>query len=227
MKELGGKELTKELHENQKKVIISKAESSDIEGICKVHIESFEGYFATLLGKKFLTIFYNHYLNCPENILIVAKRENGIICGFAAGTTDVSTFNKGFFWENLGTLIGITINKIITEKRIWHHIFEKRALLKEILKRNKSKNKFYNKDHLVAVVYSIAVLKEFRGTGVAMDLLNTIANEIEKKGVGFCRLGTYLNNKRAINFYKKAKWEIEKETDKDVIFIKRFKSKNK
>jgi len=213
--------LAAEFPKNQKEYIISKADSSDIEGICKVHVECFEGYFATLLGEKFLKIFYKHFLNNPKNILIVAKRKNGMICGFAAGTVDLKRFNKTFFWENLGTLIGITITKLVTEKKIWHHLLEKRGILKQILKQNKSENKYYDKYD--PVVYSIAVLKEFRGSGMAIDILNTITNEIEKKGVEFCRLGTYSNNKRAISFYKKANWEIEKETEKDVIFIKRFK----
>lgn len=59
---------------------------------------------------------------------------------------------------------------------------------------------------------SLAVIGEFRGSGVALDLIREFEAEMKKRGVSACTLSVKRENLRGINFYKKAGWQISEET---------------
>lgn len=57
------------------------------------------------------------------------------------------------------------------------------------------------------------VKKEYRGYGIAQDLLNTLEAYAVQNGFKFLVLGTYERMERAIGFYKKNLFELEDYVD--------------
>ena len=63
---------------------VREASEKDIAAIVEVHINAFENYFTTSLGKKFLYQFYRLFLDKEKCCLMVASDQNNIIA-FIAG----------------------------------------------------------------------------------------------------------------------------------------------
>ncbi len=74
---------------------IRRATTTDIESICRVHIDAFPGFFMTLLGRRFLAEYYRTVLAAPKGICLVAtddSHEESQVVGFVAGFVDVAAF---------------------------------------------------------------------------------------------------------------------------------------
>ena len=56
--------------------VLSKEE---LDGVVKIHMETFAGFFLTFLGKGFLKQMYKGYSAHENSGLIVAKNERGIV----------------------------------------------------------------------------------------------------------------------------------------------------
>lgn len=65
---------------------ISHGTAVDVDAVAKVHIDAFPGFFLTRLGYGFLYELYKGFLDHPDGIFLVAKDEQGMLVGFAAGT---------------------------------------------------------------------------------------------------------------------------------------------
>ncbi len=72
---------------NSADVKIVEATSADIDGIVSCHLESFEGFFLSFMGPRFLGLLYRELLRSPKGIGLVALRGK-LVVGFALGTMD-------------------------------------------------------------------------------------------------------------------------------------------
>lgn len=66
---------------------------SKVDEVVEIHLQSFEGFFLTFLGKGFLKTLYKEFINHEKSGLIVAIENNSII-GFIAYSQDMSNFYK-------------------------------------------------------------------------------------------------------------------------------------
>lgn len=55
-------------------------------------------------------------------------------------------------------------------------------------------------------LHHLAVVSEFRGTGVANSLVNECLVRLQKAGINKCHLFVYKDNDRAIDFWTKTGW---------------------
>lgn len=69
------------------------------------------------------------------------------------------------------------------------------------------------------IIYHLAVNKNFRRQNVASNLLNEVERRLQAKGCVKALLVVFVNNKDAMQFYKKQSWQEMKE---DVVFTKEF-----
>jgi ribosomal protein S18 acetylase RimI-like enzyme len=172
--------------------MIRGATAQDITEIVTVHLESFEGFFLTFLGRDFLAVLYESLLTDRDGILLVCE-ENQHIAGFVAGTTCLPESYRrmlgrralAFWWAATGALL--------RRPAIAPRLF--RAL------RRPSEAMRYSAE---AVLMSIAVRPEDQGRGVGQALVRAFGTALEERGVDvFCLTTDRDGNDRVHRFYAK------------------------
>lgn len=70
-------------------------EERHVDQVVKVHMESFEGFFLSFLGERFLRLFYLGICRDPRAIRLVAISAAGEVIGCAVGAMNPAGFYKG------------------------------------------------------------------------------------------------------------------------------------
>ena len=171
---------------------LQKSEKRYIDEIVQIHLESFQGFFLTFMGKGFLKTLYKSYLQHKESgILVAHEKEN--IQGFIAYSTNYSgLFNFmirtrliPFAWYSLGAFL----RKPKTFMRILG-AFSKSDEVKE-------------KDKYVELA-SIAVRKDKSGNGIGSKLISSLKEKFKSSEYSYIKLETDAeNNEFANRFYQK------------------------
>lgn len=204
--------------------IIASATHDAIKSIAELHRECFKGYFLTSLGNKFLEFYYATYLKNSEHTILVAKT-NGRICGLVTGTISSEKLNRELFRKNFWAIAKILAVKFIMERHFRCEIFKRTKFIKQALQakmRALAKEWKATSKNRNARLLSIAVLEEFRGKGISVDLIKKFEEEMKRKGVVSCGLSVKSGNLPAIGLYKKAGWKIEKQGETSISFTKRL-----
>ena len=74
-------------------MIIRIATTKDVPQIVKIHMNAFEGFFLTTLGRSFLSFYYNAFVNSKDGIVLCAIIDNEVY-GFAAATKQYEAIAK-------------------------------------------------------------------------------------------------------------------------------------
>lgn len=74
--------------------MIREARGLDIEQIVSIHVRTFEGFFLTFLGEKFLRLYYKGVIHHLEAIKFVYLEDNNEVKGFIVGAMNPSGFYK-------------------------------------------------------------------------------------------------------------------------------------
>lgn len=180
---------------------IRNANLDDIAKIVDVHIKSFEGFFLTTLGRRFLTLLYKGFLETESGILRVSCIEQRIY-GFSAGSTLPDTFfselrQRHWFKFFIAALPSLISNPIVVFKKLFHAIFYKGDGI-EMLPN-------------AALLSSLAVDPNYSGKAVGSALLADFEEQVRQKGgLEYVYLTTDKNsNERVIGFYTKADYVQE------------------
>ena len=91
--------------------MIRAASPQDIPEIVTVHLQGFQGFFLSFLGRDFLGLLYRRLLVDPEGVVLVSEG-NQQVEGFVAGVTCQAGFFRRalasgafrFAWAALGAL---------------------------------------------------------------------------------------------------------------------------
>lgn len=170
---------------------IIKLEQSHVPEIVDVHLNAFNGFFLTSLGKAFLRKYYSAVIAHPDSICLGCKIENGPLAGFAVG----NKLSKGFHLKILRAnwlmffLEGIRLAAV-----------KPKAILR--LFRNLSKNEHPTDDGLYAELLSIGVAGSSEGMGIGRKLIEQFQLAAIQSGASRISLTTdKLNNERTVKFY--------------------------
>ena len=184
-------------------MLIRNANSNDLESIVGVHLLSFNGFFLTNMGKPFLRLLYQGFIESDLGVLRVVEVD-GQIVGFSAGTISPELFfselkrNK---WHAFvaASLLGVIKHPIVTFKKLYSALFYKGDTVEAL------KN--------AALLSSIAMSPNYSGNSTGAKLLSDFEKYI-------CTLNSnellYLttdkhNNERVVRFYQKAGFTIDSE----------------
>jgi ribosomal protein S18 acetylase RimI-like enzyme len=181
-------------------ITIASAQQSDIKEIAQLHEKVFIGFFLTSLGRQFLHELYAGFAARPHGILLVA-REDDVIVGFAAGTTQPQKFFSGLRRQRgvfflLKALPAILRNPIPVARKLISAFF-------------------YRGDPPAsnasgALLSSIGVAMEYRGQALADRLLDSFERKVAEDGNGRIYLTTdAANNERVNAFYRKNGYSVE------------------
>jgi len=170
----------------------------DLHSVIQVHKNSFNGFFLTELGDRFLYIYYNSIRINPKAILL-GLYENGKLCGFCAATLYSKGFNKKMILNNLIPFFKISIRLLFTKPY---------SLIRLIKNFSKSDPKIIDKGEY-AELLSIGVSVDKQSQGIGKQLLIELEKELKSKGCTELSLTTdYYNNVKTIEFYKRLGYSV-------------------
>lgn len=173
----------------------------DVERIVEIHINSFEGFFLTFLGPKFLRLLYIGFID--KGVLRVAVVDSNVI-GFSAGTEQPDVFfsnlrKEKWFSFFLAAAPGLIKKPSLVIKKLYGAIFYKGDSVERL-----------NNSFLLS---SLAVDPHYEGKGIGKFLINDL-NEIlsENRNSETVYLITDRNeNDSVLGFYNKCGFSIESE----------------
>ncbi|MBE5943873.1 MAG: GNAT family N-acetyltransferase [Lachnospiraceae bacterium] len=180
--------------------ICETTEKALIEEIVCIHMQAFEGFFLTELGKGFLKTLYKGYMDDEKSGILVAK-EKGKLLGFVAYSKDYSAFFKG----------------LIKRKIIQFGFYSMLAFIKHpsFLKRligAFGKSDEVAREEKYVELSSIAVKKEIESKGVGSKMINKLKEITDFTEYKYISLETDAENNDKVNgFYKKNGFELTRE----------------
>ncbi|WP_207670638.1 GNAT family N-acetyltransferase [Clostridium sp. BSD2780061688st1 E8] len=175
--------------------LVFQIEKNDgrVEQIVNVHMQTFQGFFLTFLGRGFLKQLYKGFIAYEHSNIITAENENSEVIGFLAYSHDMGGFYKWlikkkvlfFAWYGLGALCRNP--RCIVR------------LLRAFLKPAQSR-----RGEPYIEVASIGVLPECKNGGVGSQLLKVLEKSFDSERFAYIALETDAEGNEAANrFYQK------------------------
>ncbi len=179
------------------------AKHVDLEQIVTIHIESFKGFFLANMGRPFLSLLYQAFIDSKKGVLRVAEIDGQII-GFTAGTISPETFFselKRSKWLSFITasFLGVLKHPFVTVKKLYSALFYKGDTVEAL------KN--------AALLSSIAIPPKYSGNSIGAKLLSDFEEYVSSLNSNeYLYLTTdKYNNERVVRFYQSAGYIIDSE----------------
>ena len=188
--------------------VIREAKPADIEGMIKCHIAAFPGQFMTEMGPAWLRALYERCLSDEEGINVVAVDASDRILGLAVGGAPriLNDFVKTAKWRFAHRIVLKVFTSGLVRKRVLPHVRSLFRSRRSSGADGEGARAIINKMENRTGFFSICVLPEVKGTGVADDLLEGYQKAVGDHGYAFVYLTVRTNNTRAISYYKKHGW---------------------
>lgn len=175
----------------------------DIPEIVDIHVQAFDGFFLTSLGKPFLVELYKAFYTRNDGILRVLCDCDGSIIGFAGGA-----IRPDFFYKDLRKKRGFVFlikmipalfkMPILAFKKLWYAVFykgDKPASLTDSV-----------------LLSSIAIKPELKGNSFGKMLLDDYESVVGTRGFKSIYLTTdKYNNDGVVSFYNSCGYIVESE----------------
>lgn len=174
-------------------------ENEHIKQIVHVHLISFEGFFLSFLGPKFLEVFYRGIVSSPHGIGIVFIK-NDRIEGFVCGAVNPSAYYGYLLRKKLAHFVSASVGAILKKPSIIPRLIR-------AVHQPSSSPKGENK----ATLMSIGVDPEAQGKGIGKMLVQDFLKQLKSKGVREVNLTTdRLNNEKTNEFYKSLDFALKR-----------------
>lgn len=172
-----------------------------VSSVVQIHLVSFDGFFLTFLGPRFLSLYYLCVCEAPEGIAFVCLNQEGAPAGFVVGSINPRGFYLRLLKQNWLKFVFASVSAIIRKPSIISRIA--RAV-------------FYPKTNPVgkdvAGLFSIGVLPELQGTGAGKKLVQAFLQNASNCGCKSVILTTDRDNNDSVNtFYLKLGFNLKKQ----------------
>ena len=191
---------------SDQKISIIHARPEHAPGMADCHVIAFGGRFMTKMGLGWLCALYRFFIKHPEGISYVAVDDMGKVVGFAVGgEPDIRDRFLQFamlryphilFWKFMTEAL---VRAVLIEELSRKLHLKRSTVSSEDIGTAKNLDKCGN-------LLSICVLPDFKGTGIADQLIETFQNACAAQGYKHLKLSVVSENLRAIAFYKKHRW---------------------
>ncbi|MGK0136893.1 MAG: ribosomal protein S18 acetylase RimI-like enzyme [Algoriphagus sp.] len=180
--------------------MIEALKKEHIDQVVEVHIQAFPESQSTKFGKDFLKSYYGGAASSPHTTSFVWNVD-GKVAGFIFGGTNKQELSRQIMMSSKTKLAKAVITNVLRDplnsiKRFWSY------LVHYIMPGGDT---FYAND--TATLDSVAILKEFRGQGIADELIQAFLEQLKEFGVSACRLGVLGENTSARSFYERNSFE--------------------
>jgi len=171
---------------------IRKVQQADIGRIAEIHLDAFQGFFLTSLGKGFLKSYYLCGLKSKDTIFLCLPCDDEQIAGFCFGTLLSKGFHKRLIIGNIFTFALIGIKVLFGRPK---------AILRLLF--NLEKKVSNNDEGNYAELLSIAVSRNVAQKGLGKALLNAFEKELKKHKCERVALTTdFYDNDSVVSFYQ-------------------------
>lgn len=211
--------------------MVRLASKNDISDIANVHEKCFPDSFLSHVsktgrwGKDILKRFYSTYLESVPELFFVGVNEENKVIGFCMGYyVDKSDQMKTFISSNkfnlvLASLLLLFKFDVFVWKKIKSRFNKNKNEIWETI--NDNYNDFGNED--MGDLLSVCVLNEFRGSGVANELVKSFLEALSSNHKKICVLYVETENIGARKFYEKNEFELfQKRGETGLSYIKKL-----
>lgn len=187
-------------------VSIMQAQAPNVSGMAQCHTVAFPGRFMTEMGPHWLCALYRFFIKHPGGICYIAVDSAGKVVGFAVGgepgireqflRSAMLCYPHIIFWKFL--------TKPLVRAVLLGELYKKLHLKR---KENSSENAGTNKTlPKCGNLLSICVLSDYKGTGIANQLIEAFQKACAVEGYRRLMLSVLSGNSHAIAFYRKHGW---------------------
>ena len=180
---------------------ISKNQKKLIQSVVNIHLNTFENFFLTFLGRGFLFHMYSSYCEHKDSTLLSALDETGAVIGFVAYSKNMSQLYKHMIKRRLIPFAWYSFWAFIRKPKIFMRLL--RAFLKpsEVARTEK-----------YVEISSIGVAVNEKAKGVGTMLLQEVKRRVDFSTISYIALETDAVNNDSVNyFYKKNGFELVRE----------------
>lgn len=178
---------------------VRKIDLIEIESVVAIHNNAFPGFFLTLLGNRFLRLYYSSVLKHRDGILLGCYDEDKELTGFCAATISAKGFNANLIKSNLLSFCSVGLRLLFTNP----------SALKRLYLNLSKKDNRQDDTETYAELLSIGISVSTQGKGLGRDLLSELENVVRNKGGKQLSLTTdFHNNTKAIEFYKSMGYKV-------------------
>jgi ribosomal protein S18 acetylase RimI-like enzyme len=189
-----------------KSVSIIQAQTPNVSGMAQCHTVAFPGRFMTGMGYRWLCALYLFYINHPGGVCYVTIDSTGKVVGFAVGGD--TGIREQFLRTAMLRCPHIIFWKFLTRSLVRAVLLDELAKKLHLKRRDNSTENIGTDKTLPKYgnLLSICVLPDYKGTGIASQLIETFQKTCAAKGYRCLTLSVLSENSRAVAFYKKHGW---------------------
>lgn len=170
-----------------------------VDSIVAIHLETFQGFFLTFLGKGFLGQLYRGFIEHEDSGIIVTI-DNGKLLGFCAYSENISAFYKYLLKKRLLQFSWYAVGAFFRKPK---------AIFRLLRAFGFSKNAKRNEPYIELA--SIGVLPEAKNRGIGSKMINYLINMPHSAQSHYIKLETDKVNNDAVNlFYQKNGFTLER-----------------
>lgn len=190
---------------------VIKATPQHLDGMVRVHVDSFPGEYLALLGAGFLRAFYGYYIR-QGGIVRVAVEEDGRVLGLVAGGAPQmrSQFLRRHALRFAATATAKSfVHRRVLQRNLEHFGSGIRAVARrlKLLKPSAAPPAPEPAAGTWSNLLSICTDPRARGRGVGQALMEAFRQESAARGYGTMRLSVHNDNQAAIGLYEKCGWK--------------------
>lgn len=171
---------------------ISNSEKETINDIVSIHLDTFQGFFLTFMGRGFLKLMYRSYVEYNDSGILVAF-ENEKPIGFLAYSGDLSGLYKYMIKKRLIPFAWYSLGAFFRKPTVFIR------LVRAFLKPGEAK-----RNEKYVELASIGVAPYVKSKGVGSQLIEALKSMIDFNEYAYITLETdAVNNDGANRFYLK------------------------
>lgn len=170
-----------------------------IDDIVQIHMDTFEGFFLTFLGRDFLKLLYEGFIRHDKSELLVAI-DNDKILGFLAYSQDMSDFYKYLLKTKLFHFGWCALKAFIKKPSIMMRLLSAFGKSEEV----KREEKYIE-------LSSIGVSPKYKGKGIGSKLIVELKKKVDFNEFKYISLETdAVDNEYANKFYQKNEFILDR-----------------
>jgi len=183
---------------------VREALAADLLGIVRVHQQAFPRNLMTMLGPRFLQVYYQTVLDYSERIFLVTRDGSGSVTGFVAGFAHPSGFYRLFSGRKRRAMLSAALH-VLARPALWYRVIDNMRSVEQRSSESAQAHK------IRAEIASIGVRPGSKGLGSA--LVQSFIEASRQKSVKIVELTTDANNNDVVNrFYQKLGFKVSKES---------------
>lgn len=177
-----------------------KNDKNVLNSIVTIHLNTFQGFFLTFMGKGFLTLMYKSYAEYDESGILTAF-ENERPVGFLAYSGDLSGLYKYMIKKRLIPFAWYSLLAFLRKPAIFMR------LVRALLKPGESE-----RQESYVELASIGVDPSVKSKGIGSGLIDALKSQVDFSKYAYITLETDAENNDAANcFYRKNGFVLERE----------------